>query len=165
MKYLILNFIVMALIALGCAQRAGKVDLAAEKSAVKEVVDQMVQAIQTENIQTISNIVAHDSDIVIFGTDASERWVGWDMFEAAMRKQFEAFSDSKISVSNQVINVNSSGQVAWFSEVMDWSMQTQGQQVDLKGLRLTGVLEKRKNQWLLVQMHFSVPVSGQAAEY
>lgn len=87
------------------------------------------------------------------------------MFEAAMRKQFEAFSDSKISVSNQVINVNSSGQVAWFSEVMDWSMQTQGQQVDLKGLRLTGVLEKRKNQWLLVQMHFSVPVSGQAAEY
>ncbi|NIV10801.1 MAG: hypothetical protein GWN62_05790 [Aliifodinibius sp.] len=164
MKYFILSIVTITLF-FGCAPQADQVDLEAEKSAVREVVVQMARAMQSEDVEMISNIVAHDPDMVNFGTDAAERWVGWDDFEASVRKQFQAFGASEVSASNQVIKVHPSGQVAWFSEIMDWSIETQGQQVDLKGLRLTGVLEKHNDEWVLVQMHFSVPVSGQAAEY
>lgn len=164
MKYFVIAMVSIALL-LSCTPQVEQANLAAEKTAVKEVIDKMAQAMETEDMEMFSNIVAHDSDMVNFGTDAAERWVGWDALKASMEQQITAFDSSKISTRDQVIKVHSSGKVAWFSELMDWNMKAQGQQVDLKGLRLTGVLEKRNGKWVLVQMHFSVPVSGQAAEY
>jgi len=64
-----------------------------------------------------------------------------------------------------VIKVNATGNTAWFSELYDWKMVTQGQPVNLIGARVTGVLDKRNGKWVCVQFHVSVPVSGQAAEY
>jgi uncharacterized protein (TIGR02246 family) len=161
MKYFIIIIVTLVLF-FGCGPQA---NLKKEKAAVEKDIDQISQTIETEDMDTFSKLMAHDPNMVNFGTDATERWVGWDAMKASMEQQFAAFEDSKISTRDQVITVHDSGQVAWFSEVMDWSTTTQGQQVDLKGLRLTGVLEKRDGNWKFVQLHFSVPVSGQAAEY
>ena len=161
MKYFLVIIIALVLL-FGCTP---KVNLEAEKTTVKENIDQIPQAIETEDMDTFSALMAHDPDMVNFGTDAGERWVGWDAMKASMEQQFAAFEDSKVSIRNQVIKVRDSGQVAWFSEIMDWSTMTQGQQVDLKGIRLTGILEKQNDKWKFVQLHFSVGVSGQAAEY
>lgn len=163
-KYFMIIVVSVALL-LGCTAQVEQVDLNAEKAAVKETLVEMVQAMQTENLEAFSNLVAHDSDMVSFGTDEAERWVGWDALKSSLAKQFAAFDSSKISVSKQVIHVGPGGQVAWFSEIMNWKMQTNGQPVNLEGMRSTGVLEKRNGKWVFVQMHFSVPVSGQAAEY
>lgn len=160
------TFIVVSIaLLLGCTAQVEPVDLEAEKSAVKEIVDQMAQAMEAEDMETFSNRIAHDPDMVNFGTDAAERWVGWDALKASVEQQFAAFENGKVSTRDQVIKVHSSGQVAWLSEIMDWSVESQGQRVDLNGLRLTGVLEKRNGKWLFVQMHFSAPVSDQAVEY
>jgi uncharacterized protein (TIGR02246 family) len=161
MKYFIaINVIITMLF--GCAP---KVDLEAEKTAVKETIDQMPKAIESEDMDTFSDLMVHDPDMVNFGTDASERWVGWDALKASMEQQNAAFEDSKVSTRDQVIKVHDSGQVAWFSELVDWSTVTQGQQVNMKGIRLTGVLEKQNGKWKFAQVHFSVGVAGQAAEY
>ena len=55
--------------------------------------------------------------------------------------------------------------MAWFSELLDWQVTAGGERVALEGMRFTGVLEKRNGNWMIVQMHVSVPVAGQAAEY
>ena len=161
MKYFIVILLTVVLF-FGCGPQA---NLKTEKTAVKKNIDQIPRAIETEDIDRFSNLMAHDPNMVNFGTDAAERWVGWDAMKASIEQQFAAFEDTKVSTRDQVITVHDSGQVAWFSEVMDWSTKTGGQQVDLKGLRLTGVLEKRDGNWKFVQLHFSAPVSGQAAEY
>jgi len=109
--------------------------------------------------------MAHDADMVSFGTDASERWVGWDGIKSSLEAQFAAFDNSQVTSREQVIHLGPSGDVAWFSELMDWSVETGGQQVNMQGLRATGVLEKRAGKWMFVQMHFSVGVAGHAAEY
>ena len=58
------------------------------------------------------------------------------------------------------------GTVAWFSEVLDVKVVVAtGEAVELEGTRFTGVLEKRNGNWVLVQIHASVPVAGQAVEY
>ena len=142
-----------------------KVDLEAEKAQVKKVVDQIEQAMEAEDVELISTVVAHDADMVNFGTDAAERWVGWEDLEAAVDQQFAAFDNQQVSVRDQVIKVASGGMVAWFSEIMDWNLEAGGEMVSLEGMRATGVLEKRNGKWIIVQMHFSVGVAGQAAEY
>lgn len=146
----------------GCTQ---KVNLEAEKSNVKSVVDQFIQSLETENIDLFAKIMAHDADMVNFGTDAAERWVGWQDLKESVEKQFASFENTKLTVKDQVIKVNPSGNTAWFSEVADWDVSVQGEPIHIEGSRITGVLEKRNGNWVCVQFHTSVPMSGQAVQY
>lgn len=146
-------------------EAAVAVDLEAAKAAVNSVLDQMTQAYETENVELFSKITAHDPDMVIFGTDAAERFVGYESVENSMKKQIESYEESRVTSRERVIKVNQSGEVAWFSELWDVKGKAQGQPYALEGLRITGVLEKRNGNWVTVQWHASVPVSGQAVKY
>ena len=141
------------------------VDIEAEKAQVQSVLDQWNQMLETENLELFSRIMAHDPDMVTFGTDAAERWVGWEALNESLQKQFESFENFEISVTNQVIKISESGTVAWFSKVADGDLLVQGEPVSLKGMRISGVLEKREGSWVIVQFHTSIPVAGQAVEY
>jgi len=141
------------------------VDIEAEKATVKSVLDQWIQAFETEDIELLSKIIAHDDDIIIFGTDAAEHWIGWEPMIEAQKRFFESTEESDISIRDQVIKVHKSAEVAWFSELMDWNGVIQGEPFSFEGIRLTGVMEKRNGNWVIVQFHCSVPVSGQAIKY
>ena len=71
---------------LGCA--AEKIDVAAEKKAVSQAIDDFWSAFETKNFDSLSELFAHDSDMVIFGTDERERWAGWESCKEAILKQF-----------------------------------------------------------------------------
>jgi uncharacterized protein (TIGR02246 family) len=154
-----------AILALSMTSCAPKVDTDAEKAAVRDVIDKMKQAMMSEDFESFAALVAHDSDMVNFGTDATERWVGWEALKSSLEQQFASFDDMQMAVRDQVINVGPGGNVAWFSQLVDWDFKAGGEPVSLQGLRVTGVLERRAGKWLFVQMHFSVGVAGQAAEY
>lgn len=145
------------LIMSGCIH---KVDIASEETQVNTVIDQVIEVMETENMELFSKIFAHDADMVIFGTDASERVVGYDALKAVMEEQFAATENSSLSVRDRTIKVHDSGEVAWFSEIIDWDMVFQGQAVKLEGMRGTGVLVKQNNSWVVVQLHYSVPAEG-----
>lgn len=141
------------------------VDLEAAKAAVNSALDQMIQAYETENVELFSKIWAHDPDMVILGTDAAERFVGYESVENSMKKQFESYEETKVTSRERIIKVHKSGEVAWFSELWDVKGKAQDQPYALEGMRVTGVLEKRNGNWVTVQWHASVPVSGQAVKY
>jgi len=142
-----------------------KVDIEAEKAKVKTVVDQLEQVLETEDMELFSKIMAHDTDMVAFGTDTAEHVVGYEPLKEIIQKQNASFENTKLTVKDQVIKVNKSGNTAWFSAIVDWDVVAQGQAVNLQGSRVTGVLEKRNGNWVIVQLHVSIPVSGQAAPY
>ena len=79
---LLILMLIMAL-TMQCAQ---KVDIEAEKSELKKVIDQFTQTLVNEDIETFSRIMAHDDDMVTFGTDAAEHWVGWEPLKEAAQK-------------------------------------------------------------------------------
>jgi ketosteroid isomerase-like protein len=141
------------------------VDLEAAKVAVNSVLDQWIQMVDTENSELFSKLMAHDPDMVSFGTDAAERWVGYESAQNAVKKVFESIEESKGTSRERVIVVHKSGEVAWWSEFLDWTGKAQGESFALEGTRLTGVMEKRNENWVIVQVHSSVPVSGQAVKY
>jgi len=148
---------ILALVMSGCTQ---KVDLEAEKAKVKSVVDQFEQFWETEDMELLSRIMAHDADMVNYGSDAAEYFVGWEALKEAVEKMLPSLEITKITVKDQVIKVHPSGNVAWFSEVWDWDLVVEGKPTHSGDQRLTGVLEKRNGSWVFVQFHNSVPVSG-----
>lgn len=96
--------------------------------------------------------------MVNYGTDASEHFIGWEGFKQAVEKMLPSFEKIKIAVHDQVIQVHTSGNVAWFSQIWDWDMVIEGKPASSHGCRFTGVLEKRSDRWVIVQFHNSVPV-------
>lgn len=148
-----------------CASPPPPVDMAAEQDAVKTVVDEFPEVLESENMDLFSTIMAHDDDMVAFGTDAAERWVGYEQIRRALEAQFAAFDSAVLVVRDQVIHVNPQGTTAWVSELMDWEIRAGDNRMVLQGSRFTGVLEKRDGHWVFVQFHVSMPVEGQAVSY
>lgn len=135
------------------------------KHNLKNAVDQLMGAFEKESVEMFDAVMAKDSDMVSFGTDASERWVGFDEVRSSFAKQVGAFEVERIDTKSQVIKASSSGEVAWFSQVVDWHISSDGNSQTISGIRVTGVLEKRGTEWKIVQFHTSAPVQGQVVEY
>jgi uncharacterized protein (TIGR02246 family) len=164
----LISSLVLALVACTPQREAAvaPVDVGAEKVAVEGVIGQLWESWESEDLELLSRIVAHDPDMVTLGTDAGERWVGWEAFRDSMQKQLEAFESIEVSPVEQAVKVHRDGAVAWFSDVVDMKVVTaSGEAAEMKGTRVTGVLEKRDGSWLIVQIHVSLPVAGQAVEY
>lgn len=135
------------------------------KPNLKNAVDQLMDAFEKESVAMFDDAMAKDSDMVTFGTDASERWVGFDEVRDSFAKQVSAFEVERIDTKSQVIKTSNSGEVAWFSQIVDWHISSNGKSQTVPGIRVTGVLEKRGEHWKIVQFHTSAPVQGQVVEY
>jgi len=156
------SFLIIFILLLSCTETP---DTGTAESDIKEVLDHYVQAWKAGDIDMIAKLWAHDEDIVAFGTDAAERWVGWKTLKEQYVKIFDVLVDTDIAISSQTITISESGTVAWYSQLMTMSFIAQGQPASVPNIRVSGVLEKRNNRWLLVQRHSSLPVEEKVIEY
>ena len=129
------------------------------------VINKMWESFVQGDHKMFAETMAHDSDMVTFGTDASERWDGWDDLQKSVKNQFDPFDILNVKRMNKKLNLSNSGEVAWFSEIVDWEFLADGKKQIIEGVRYTGVMEKRENEWKIVQFHSSVGVSGQVIAY
>jgi ketosteroid isomerase-like protein len=102
-------------------------------------------SVENEDIELYGKVVANNPDTVDFGTDASERIVGWDALKKAIQAQFAALPGTKIAVSDVTVNVPTGGRFAWATSlwVLKAAVAATGQTIELP-VRCTWVLEKRK---------------------
>ncbi|NQT25911.1 nuclear transport factor 2 family protein [candidate division KSB1 bacterium] len=157
MKNLITVIIGIAILMSSCTQ---VVDIAVEEAKVNTVIDQSTEVVKAEDMDLFSKVFAQDADMIVFGTDSPERAVGYEALKELVQKQFEETESTKISAKDRIIKVHDSGRVAWFSEVIDWEIEAEGQTVKLEGVRGTGILENRNGNWVIVQLHYSLPAGG-----
>jgi uncharacterized protein (TIGR02246 family) len=132
---------------------------------VEAVMNQVAKAYEAKDIATFTRITAHDPDMIWIGTDAAERWVGWEQLRASSETQFAALEKVKLTAHDRVVKVSHGGDAAWVSELWDMDVVSGGQPAKVKDIRSTFVLEKRQGHWLLVQGHISIGVAGQAVKY
>lgn len=154
--------IIVGLIALqscDCNNQGKNVDLNLEKEKVALVLEKYVIANEKQEMNLVQEIWASDPDIVVLGTNSDEKIVGWEQIRSTLQRQFDSFDDTYISVRDQVININETGNTAWFSEIMNYNYIYQGRAIQFEGLRFTGVLEKKDGEWHIVQSHISIPGS------
>ena len=136
-----------------------------EKLRVQRTIDAFFEAMDAQDMERMSALIARDANMVHFGTDEAERWVGWEALEESTQDMFEGLESYEVSISDQVINLSASGDVAWFSQIVDSDVTTRSEQVETRAARFTGVLEKREGTWRFVQSHLSLPVQGQHVAY
>jgi len=129
------------------------------------VISKMWESFVQGDHKMFAETMGQDPDMVTFGTDASERWDGWDDLHKSVKNQFDAFDILNVKRMNKKLNLSNSGEVAWFSEIVDWEFLVEGKKQVIEGVRYTGVMEKRENEWKIVQFHSSVGVSGQVIAY
>ena len=131
----------------------------------EDLVSKMWASFKDSDLEMFSETMSKTSTMVTFGTDASERWEGWDALKASVKIQFDAFDVISVDRKNKSLKISNSGNTAWFSETVDWEFLSNGNNESVKDIRYTGVMEYRNGQWKIVQFHCSVGVAGQVIEY
>jgi ketosteroid isomerase-like protein len=102
---------------------------------------------------------APDPDVTMIGSGEDEKTVGINQFPKIVLRDWS--QSDKANVSLKEIAVSAAGNVAWFATDITFKVQSGVEKIEFGG-RLTGVMEKRNGEWLIVQLHFSVPSVAQA---
>jgi ketosteroid isomerase-like protein len=143
--------VLMACIA-GAREQA---DRSKDKAAIEQMVRDSIGWAITKDRALAERVIAHDPDLFMFNPD-SKSTSGWDAFV----KNFEFWMDPRFKatsfdVRDLRVTVSRSGDVAWYSAILDDLALWDGRPAGWKDTRWTGVLEKRRGAWVIVQMHFS----------
>lgn len=157
--FIFIFFGIFALNACDNNYQSKDVDLNLEKEKVALVLEKYVIANEKQDIELVHEVWAEEPDIVVLGTNSDEKIIGWEQIKSTLQRQFDSFDDTYISVRDQVININETGNTAWFSEIMNYNYIYQGEAKQFEGIRFTGVLKKIDGEWFIVQSHISIPAS------
>ena len=104
------------------------------------------------------------SDAVLIGTDEAEYLTGWDEIEPSIKGQL-AIEDPKFVTRDLNMVMSSGGDMASYTQLVDFTFSVGGEAGEIKNVRNSGVVKKTDGQWKVVQIHWSVGVQGQAVEY
>ena len=133
-------------------------DLQKEKADVEVVIRASIEwPFPEKDADRLRGALAKDSSFFIFHPDSQSTIVGFEAFDKMITDVFmlPACQPTSIEISDMRINLSQSGEVAWYSCILDDYGKFDGRPWAWKNARWTGVLEKRDDKWLIVQMHFS----------
>jgi len=135
---------------------AAAVDVEAEKAAVAKVIDASIGWFATKDFDLLFRTMADDPDYFSYTPDSKGGVHGME----ALRKKSAIWRDPAAKyVSHEIrnlrIHLHPSGEVAWYSAILDDCGEYGGQVGCWKDTRWTGVLEKREGRWVLMQQHLS----------
>jgi len=127
-----------------------------DTAVVEQAIRDSIGWALTKDRALLERIIAHDADLFMFNPDSKSTIVGWDAFV----KNFAFWLDPRFKatcfdVRELRTTFSRSGDVAWFSAILDDLAEWDGKPTGWKDTRWTGVLEKRDGTWVIVQMHFS----------
>jgi SnoaL-like domain len=102
------------------------------------------------------SVFAQDDDFFTYYPDSRQTVVGWDQFKKYLDKWMDPRNKVKgFEIRNLRLVIAAAGTVAWFSAVVDDEGEWDGKSWGSKDIRWTGVLEKRRGKWVIVQQHMS----------
>jgi ketosteroid isomerase-like protein len=151
-----LTLAVSCMLALAFAQAGQALDVETEKAAVARAVDASIGWFATKDFDLLFRTMADDADLFFFGPDSQGTVHGIESFRenaAIWRDPGSKYLSHEIR--DLRIHLHPSGEVAWFSAILDDCGEYGSRKACWIDTRWTGVLEKRSGAWVMMQMHFS----------
>jgi ketosteroid isomerase-like protein len=138
---------------LGSLSRAQGIET--EKAKIEAAIHASIGWAKNKDFKLLYSVIANDSDYV--EVDPGKRVVrGFDEFRKAEKFWGDSnFKAVRYEIRDLRITVSQGGDAAWFYGVLDDVNEWKGQPANWLNTRWTGVLEKRGDRWVIVQMHFS----------
>jgi ketosteroid isomerase-like protein len=131
-----------------------------EYETVKAVIEDSIGWAIEKDLDRLLQIFANDEDLFIWwvGSNGGAEGIG-DLKKTAETVWMTAdFKATKFEFRDLRIRFSKDGKIAWFSCHLDDCGIWKGQEGCVTNVRNTGVLEKRGDQWTIVQSHASWPV-------
>ena len=136
-----------------------------DRAEVARAIDASIGWAMTKDRPLLERVIAHDPELFIFHPGGDDTVVGWDAFVPNFDFWMNpAFKATGYEVRDLRVNLSRSGEVAWWSAILDDCGEWQGKPGCWNDTRWTGVLEKRDGRWQIVQMHFSFASPPRKAE-
>lgn len=153
----LLSLLSASLVLGGVALWGSAADPGAEKAAVEKVVRDSICWALTKDRALQESTMAHDEDLFVLWTDSQSATRGWNQYS----KLYDTWMDPRFKatlteVRDLRVHLSRSGDVAWYSATLDDLGEWEGKPVGDRDIRWTGVLERRRGKWVVVQMHGSV---------
>ena len=152
------TFTVLAMTAIISCQDKEKGDRAylnAELPVIEKTIGNAIGWAKEKDFGLLYSIISNDPNYV--EVDPGPKVImGFDDFKKNETLWGDPrFKAVRYEIRDLKISVSQSGTVAWYYCVLDDINEWNGQPASWMNTRWTGVLEKRKEKWVIVQMHFS----------
>jgi hypothetical protein len=130
-------------------------DKSKELALIEKAIHGAIGWAKNKDFKLLYSIIANDSNYL--EVDPNKEIIrGFNAF-----KKNEAFWGNpgfkaiRYEIRDLKISLSESGTVAWYYCVLNDINEWKGKPAEWRNTRWTGVLEKRKGEWVIVQMHFS----------
>lgn len=136
-------------------ETVNRTDLKAELPVIEKSIRDAIGWAGNKDFDLLNSVIANDSDYleVTPGVRITRGFEEFKKNEAIWKNpEFKAI---RYDIRNLKISVSQSGTVAWYFCILDDINEWKGKPASWLNTRWTGVLEKRKGKWVIVQMHFS----------
>ena len=130
-----------------------------DRKAILEVISNSIGWAKEKDTALLFSSVTHDTSFFIYHPDSGSTINGYRMFHDFALKNWlrPEFKALEFRIRELRLDHSLAGDVAWFSCFLDDFCEWKGKRTGWENCRWTGVLEKQKGKWVLVQMHFSFP--------
>jgi hypothetical protein len=146
-----------------CSNEPQKSDI--KKAEIEKVIDASIGWAMTKNIDLLYSSVAQDSSFFIYHPDSKSTIIGFEAFTKLSPFWMSPdFKSNHYKIWDLRINLSQSGDVGWYSCMLEDCSEFKGEPGCWEDTRWTGVLEKRDGKWVIVQMHFSFAADKVLAE-
>jgi len=164
MRRLVPGLVLVTLVAGSLVAGATEPTTGGDTAAIEKAIHGSIGWALTKDRALLESVLSHDPSFFIFHPDSKTTVIGWEpmakLFAFWMDPRFKA---TRYEIRDLRINLSRSGDVSWFSAVLDDCGEWDGKPSCWKDTRWTGVLEKRGGAWVIVQMHFSFFYNATAA--
>ena len=140
---------------LSCNAKQEPFNNESELQLVEKTIHSAIGWAKNKDLALLHSVIANDSNYIEVDPDGKVVR-GFDDFRKAekfwMNDNFKAI---RYEIRDLTVHFSGSGTVAWFFCMLDDMNEWKGQPANWENTRWTGVLEKRNDKWVIVQMHFS----------
>lgn len=129
---------------------------------VMGVLNKFVEYYSKQDAKKLMSLFAPDNDVVVYSTEPDERRVGSDGVKMILDRDWSENED--LSIEFNWTSISAAGSVSWVAADACLKVNVAGQNFIFPS-RVTSVLEKRGDEWLIVQGHFSFPTLRQPFKF
>lgn len=121
----------------------------------RQTVEAYFEALTSGDADALIQMISSDGHFIKIGTDEGEIVHGGE--KAAEYYRLHVTSTEDFTIDIEHLDVQEREAIAWFVTVQTWRLKWQGQPETL-AMRITGILEREKNDWKFAQIHASIGV-------
>jgi ketosteroid isomerase-like protein len=132
------------------------------ETEVMGVLNKFAEYYSKQDTKSLMSLFAADNDVVIYGTEPDEKCVSSNGVKMILDHNWS--ENESLSIEYNWTSISAVGSISWVAADACLKVNVEGRNFIFPS-RLTSVLEKRGDEWLIVQGHFSFPTLRQPPEF